>query len=155
LANLSEFLVGDQAEGSLEIESAGTVFTAPSSGTLGAIIASSTSASGSSVNVSGVGSNWEVSATLIVAGGGSGALSLSQGASVMVGALDVAAMATGNGNVSLAGAGTTLNVTGSLTLGDQAAGELSILGGAQMTIAGGMVGGNRRRQRQSRHRGRR
>jgi T5SS/PEP-CTERM-associated repeat protein len=128
-------IVGDAGTGSLSIESAGTANAA-----IGLTIANTAAASGSSVDVSGAGSDLAVTGTLIVGDAGSGALSLSQGATVTAAALDLGAAATGDGNVSLAGAGTTLDVTGNLTLGDKAAGELSILGGAQMTIGGGVVG---------------
>jgi T5SS/PEP-CTERM-associated repeat protein len=135
LSNTGEFVVGDQAVGSLSIEAGGTVTTSA-----GAVIGNTASASGSSVNLSGTGSALGVTGTMVVGAYGFGSLSLSQGASVTAGALDVAA-AGGAGAVSLAGAGTTLNITGSLILGDQSAGELSVLGGAHVTVGGGLVGG--------------
>jgi T5SS/PEP-CTERM-associated repeat protein/autotransporter passenger strand-loop-strand repeat protein len=140
LNNIGEFIVGDAGLGSLSITAGATVTTAPGTGGTGLVIANAASASGSSVDVSGAGSDLAVTGTVIVGDSGSGALSLSQGATVIAGALDVAAAATGDGNVSLSGTGTTLDVTGALTLGGAAAGELSILGGARMTVAGGVVG---------------
>ena len=138
LGDTGAFVVGDSGVSSLAVEAGGTVAAGA-----GLTIANTASASGSSVDLSGAGSNLTVTGTLIVGDGGSGALSLSRGASVTAGALDVSATATGAGNVSLAGAGTTLGVTGALTLGAAAAGELFILAGAQMTIGGGVVGSSK------------
>jgi T5SS/PEP-CTERM-associated repeat protein len=129
------FTVGDTGLGGLSIEAGGTA-EAP----FGLVVANTSGASGSAVDVSGGGSNLQVTGTLVVGDAGSGSLSLSQGASVTAGALELATGATGDGDVSLAGTSTTLDVTGALALGGQAAGELSILGGAQMTVAGGVVG---------------
>jgi T5SS/PEP-CTERM-associated repeat protein len=135
ITTTSAFLVGDTGLGGLSIEDGATAEAQD-----GLIVANTSGASGSSVEVSGAGSNLEVTGSLVVGDAGSGSLTLSDGASVTAGALDIAAATSGDGDVSLAGTGTTLNVTGALTLGGGGAGELAILGGAQMTVAGGVVG---------------
>ena len=143
LINTGRFVVGDKGTGQLSIAAGATVETSPGTdaGLAGAVIAENPGAAGSVIDVTGAGSNWQVTGTIVVGGAGSGALSLFQGSTVTAAALELGATNTGNGVVVLAGAGTTLDVTGSLTLGDQAAGELSIVGGAQMTIGtGGVVG---------------
>ena len=107
-----------------------------------ATIANTSGASGSSVNVSGAGSNWNVASSLIVGSGGFGALSLSQGATVDVGTLDEGSTSGGGGSVSLSGISTALDVTGNLTVGDTASGELTVVGGASVSAATISLGRN-------------
>lgn len=87
LNNVGRFVVGDAGLGSLSIEAGATVITAPGTGSNlpGAVIANTTAASGSVVNVSGPGSNWLVSGELNVGVAGSGALDLTGGATVTAG----------------------------------------------------------------------
>jgi T5SS/PEP-CTERM-associated repeat protein len=133
LTNTGEFLVGDTGLGSLSIESGGTVVTTPSAGQAGAIIGNTAGASGSSVNVDGAGSNWNIGGTLIVGDATAGVLDISAGASVTATALDAAAQAGGDGVISVTGTGSSLGLSGSLTVGANGAGELSILGGATVS----------------------
>ena len=135
LTNAGQFLVGDAGVGALSVLSGGTVTTSA-----GAIIANTTSASGSSINVTGPGSNLNVIGALIVGSSGSGSLSLAQGGTVTASSLDLSATASGDGVVSVTGTGSTLTLTGSLTVGDQAAGELSILSGAFVSALDVTVG---------------
>jgi T5SS/PEP-CTERM-associated repeat protein len=141
LINTGEFIVGDAAEGSLEIEAGGTGSTAPSSGTIGAIIANTSSASGSSVNVTGAGSNWQVNGALVVGGAGFGQLDIAQSGAVTAASLDVGQSASGSGEINVVGTGASLNIAGALTLGDAGTGGLSITDGAVVTI-GSLLFGN-------------
>jgi T5SS/PEP-CTERM-associated repeat protein len=142
LTNVGTFIVGDAGVGRLAIQSGGSVIT-----TLGsvssapaAVIAGSGSASGSSVGVSGAGSNWQITGSLIVGNGGQGLLNVSQGAVVTAASADLAAGVTGDGVISVAGTGSALTLTGSLTVGDQAAGELSVLNGATVSALDVTIG---------------
>ncbi|HEY2449303.1 MAG TPA: hypothetical protein VGI49_10870, partial [Mycobacterium sp.] len=141
LINTGEFIVGDAAEGSLEIEAGGTGSTAPSSGTIGAIIANTSSASGSSVNVTGAGSNWQVNGALVVGGAGFGQLDIAQSGAVTAASLDVGQSASGSGQINVVGTGASLSIAGALTLGDAGTGGLSITDGAVVTI-GSLLFGN-------------
>ncbi len=128
LSNTGRFVVGDAGLGSLSITEGGTVTTSAA-----ATIASAAGSDGSSVNVTGAGSSFQIAGALTVGNAGAGALSITAGATVTAASLDEAATATGAGVVTVAGTATALTLAGSLTVGDHAAGELSILGGATVT----------------------
>jgi autotransporter passenger strand-loop-strand repeat protein len=98
-----------------------------------AIIANTGSASGSSVDVSGVGSNLSVTGSLIVGDAGAGLLDIGPGGAVFAGVLDLGDAAGGSGVLTMEG---SLTITGSLVVGGSGAGELSILNGASVTIGG-------------------
>jgi autotransporter passenger strand-loop-strand repeat protein/T5SS/PEP-CTERM-associated repeat protein len=106
-----------------------------------ATIAAGTGASGSSVDVSGSGSEWNLTGSLVAGDAGFGSLSLSQSATVAAGGLDAGAASGGDGVISVVGTGTALNLSGDLDIGDQSSGELSILSGAVVSAVNGNVGG--------------
>ena len=103
-------------------------------------------AAGSTVNLSGAGSNWQITGALIVGDAGTGALNITSGATVTAATLDAGAQSTGAGIVTISGDNASLVTTGSLSVGDAGAGELSILNGANATIGGdldiGLAGGS-------------
>jgi T5SS/PEP-CTERM-associated repeat protein len=135
LTNTGTFIVGDAGLGSLAINSGGTVTTSAN-----ATIANTGSASSSSLNVSGAGSNWRVAGALIVGAAGFGQLSVSQAGSVAAAALTAGAAAGGSGVISVAGTGSALNLTGVLNVGGLAPGELSILNAGEVTAASVTIG---------------
>ncbi|HEY1935903.1 MAG TPA: hypothetical protein VGG99_28185, partial [Acetobacteraceae bacterium] len=141
LINAGTFVVGDGGVGSLIIQSGGLVITSPGTTGAAAVVANQASASGSSVNVTGAGSDWDITGALIVGNAGAGALNIASGGAVSAASIDTAAQSGGDGIIAVTGTGSSLTVTGSLTLGDQAAGELSILGGATVS-AGSLTIGN-------------
>jgi T5SS/PEP-CTERM-associated repeat protein/autotransporter passenger strand-loop-strand repeat protein len=128
-------MVGASSATAVEIEEDSSVFAA------GATIASDAGASGSSVNVSGPGSNWTMTGPLIIGSAGYGSLSVSQSATVIAGDLDAGAASGGDGVISVVGTGTALTLTGDLDVGDQSTGELSILSGAVVSAVNGNFGG--------------
>jgi fibronectin-binding autotransporter adhesin len=128
------FSVGGPSLGSLAIEADGTV-TAQG----GAVIANTTSASGSSISVSGTGSSLQVTGTLIDGNAGAGLLDIGPGASVSADVLELGLAAGGVGVLTMEG---SLTTTGSLVVGGAGAGELSLLSGASVTIDGDLdIGG--------------
>ena len=132
LSNTGRFVVGDAGLGSLSILAGATVTTAPGAGSSqpGAVVANTAGANGSSVNVSGAGSNWQVTGLLDVGAAGFGALNLSNGATVTAGSLDAGNIATAVGQIDLSDAGTSLTVAGAATVADDGTGVLSVLNGA-------------------------
>jgi collagen type I/II/III/V/XI/XXIV/XXVII alpha len=142
LSNIGRFVVGDAGVGSLSITAGATVITTPGGvgGLAGAVVANGTAASGSSVNVSGTGSNWQVSGLLDVGVAGSGALQVSGGATVAASSLDAANGASAVAQVSLAGAGTEMLVTNDATVADDGTGVLSILSGATFSARSLTIG---------------
>jgi T5SS/PEP-CTERM-associated repeat protein len=135
LKNVGEFLVGDAGLGSLSILSGGTALTTHSAGQAGAIIGNTSGASGSSVNVDGAGSNWQISGTLIVGNAGQGELSVAQAGSVEATAIDSGAVAGSSGDIVVNGAATQLTAIGQMTVGDAGNADLELTGGA--TISAG------------------
>jgi T5SS/PEP-CTERM-associated repeat protein len=142
LTNTGQFVVGDGGLGSLSIQAGGTVITIPGVPVLAnaAVIGNTAGAAGSSVNVSGAGSDWQVGGSLVVGNAAEGSLNISAGGSVSAAALDAAAQAGADGIISVTGTASALTLAGRLTLGDQAAGELSILGGATVSAQALTVG---------------
>ncbi len=131
LNNTGQFVVGDAGLGGLSIASGATVITNPGTGGLaGLVIGNAAGATGSTVNVSGAGSNLQVSGLLNVGVNGSGSLQLSGGATVIAGSLDAGDFAAAVGQISLSGAGTNLTVLGAATVADDGTGVLSVLNGA-------------------------
>ena len=122
-------VIGDAGLGSINISGGGTVISNLASGD-DAVIASTAGASGSSVNVSGTGSNWQISGTLLVGNAALGELSLTQGGSIGAAALDAGAQSGSSGNIVVSGPSTLLNVTGQFTVGDAGNADLALSAGA-------------------------
>ena len=135
LTDTGSIVVGDGGVGSLSIYGGGAVAIASS-----ATIANTTSASGSAIDVTGSTASLSIGSTLAVGAGGSGQLSVAQGASVTVGALSVGAVAGGGGLVSVQGTGSDVIVSGALSVGGAASGDLEIQGGALVSAASGSIG---------------
>ena len=127
LITLGSVTVGASSFSALSIDQRATLISAG-----GATIAASAAASGSSVNVTGSGSDWQVGGTLLVGNAGYGLLSISQGATVSAAVLD--AGVTAEGAVDLSGSGSALILTGDGTIADAGSGTMSILNGA--TVSG-------------------
>ena len=138
LDNAGELVVGDAATGELSIENGSTAISSPGTvaGVSGAVIANQTGAGGSSVNVTGADSDWQVGGALAVGNADSGVLAITNGASVSATTLDVGVDASGAGIVTVSGPDADLTTTGTVSVGDAGSGELSILDGANATIGG-------------------
>ena len=128
LTNTGSFTIGDAGLGALSITAGGTVTTSA-----GAIIANTASASNSSANLTGAGSNWQIAGALTVGDAGFGSLAISQGATVTGASVSEATAAGGDGVITVEGSSSALSLTGSLTVGSQGAGEVDILGGGTVT----------------------
>ncbi len=129
LSNTGTFVVGDAGLGSLAVDAGGTVTTSAN-----ATIANSTSAAGSSANVTG--GNFLVAGTLVDGNAGAGLLDIGPGGAVSALELDLGSLAGGAGVLTIDGPGASLNATNSLVVGVAGVGELSILDGASVTIGG-------------------
>ena len=142
LSNKGGFVVGDAGLGSLAILAGATVITTPGSvsGLAGLIIANTASATGSSANVSGAGSQLNVTGLLDVGVAGSGALQISGGAVVTAGSLDAANIASAVGQLSVSGAGTDLVIANDATVADDGTGVLSVLNGATFSAQSLTIG---------------
>ncbi len=142
LNNAGAFVVGNAGMGSLSVLSGGTVLTSPGTvaGPAGLVIGNLASAAGSSATVSGAGSKLQVTGLLDVGVFGSGALSLSGGATVTAGSLDAGNIATAVGQISVSGAGTKMTVTGDAVVADDGTGVLSVLDGASFSATNLTIG---------------
>jgi T5SS/PEP-CTERM-associated repeat protein len=140
LNNTGSFIVGDGGLGNLSIASGGTVVTGPGTVGYGLLVSNGTGAAGSSVNVTGAGSNLSVNGLLDVGVGGSGALQISGGATVSAGSLDVGNVAAAGGQIDLSGQGSELLVSGAATVADDGTGVMSVLNGATFAAASLTVG---------------
>ncbi len=142
LTNLGRFVIGDAGVGSLAIEAGATVVTNPGAvpGLAGAVIGNTTAASDSFADVSGSGSNWQVSGLLDIGVAGSGALNISGGGVVSATSLDTGNGAAAVGNITLSGSGTKLIVTGAATVADDGTGVLSVLNGASFSAQSLTIG---------------
>ncbi len=103
---------------------------------VGAVIANTTAADGSSVNVSGAGSAFQITGALDVGDAATGLLAVTNGATVSAATLDDGVGATGAGIVTVSGPNADLTTTGTVSVGNSGSGELSILNGANVTIGG-------------------
>ena len=128
LTNTGAFTIGDAGLGALSVTAGGTVTTSA-----GAIIANTASASNSSANLTGAGSDWQIAGALTVGDAGFGSLSVSQSATVTAASAAEATAAGGDGVITVEGSNSALALTGSLTVGSQGAGEVDILGGGTVT----------------------
>ncbi len=80
-------------------------------------------------------------AALEVGASGTGALQLSNGATIVAGSLDAGVVSGAVGQIGLTDSGTDLTVTGSATIADDGTGVLSVLNGATFTAATLTIGG--------------
>lgn len=134
LAASGAMTVGDGGLGMATVRTGGTA-------TSGALtIAAGAGASGSAVNVTGDGSNWQIAGSLIVGAAGFGQLNIDQLGSVAASSLDTGQIAGGAGGINVVGSGATLNVSGALTLGDQGTGSLNIINGGIVTVGSLIMG---------------
>ena len=141
LSNLGQLVVGGGGFGSLSIRGGGTIITSPGqvAGLAGVVVASTTSASGSLIDVSGAGSNLHVTGLLDVGDTGSGSLQISNGATVAAGSLDAGITSSAVADIALSGAGSSLLVTGAATV-DDGTGVMSVLNGATFAAASLTIG---------------
>ena len=131
LSNTGRFIVGDGGLGSLSIQSGATVTTSTT-----ATIAAQSTAGGSSVSVTGTGSNLQIAGALDIGAAATGELSVTNGATVTATTLDAGIGASGAGIVTVSGPNADLVTTGTVSVGDSGSGELAILDGASASIAG-------------------
>ena len=127
---VGNLIVGGGGLGSLAIQAEGTVVS--NAGT----IANTAGASGSSVNVTGANSDWQVNGALVVGNAATGVLAITNGATVTAATLDAGVGASGAGVVTVSDPDAKLSTTGTVSVGDAGSGELSILDGANVTIGG-------------------
>ena len=131
LSNTGRFLVGDTGLGSLAIESGATVVTTPgTAGLAGAVIAAQAGSDGSSVNVTGAGSNWQIGGALDVGNAAEGSLNITAGGSVSAGSIDTGVLAGSFGDIVVNGTASQLTATGQFTVGDSANADMAVSGGA-------------------------
>jgi T5SS/PEP-CTERM-associated repeat protein/autotransporter passenger strand-loop-strand repeat protein len=126
-------VVGGAGLGGLAIQAGGAVNAGA-----GVVIANTASADGSSVELSGAGSDLQVTGLLDVGVDGSGGLSISDGASVTAGTLDAGDIASAVANISVTGADFT--VSGSATVAGDGTGVMSVLSGASFAAADLTIG---------------
>jgi T5SS/PEP-CTERM-associated repeat protein len=104
-----------------------------------AVIASQFGAGGSSVDVTGAGSDWQISGGLVIGIDAAGALNITAGGTVSAATIELGAYqdSGGAGTLSINGDNSSLVVTGSVALGGYlSSGELSVLGAANAFIGG-------------------
>jgi fibronectin-binding autotransporter adhesin len=142
--NAGGFDVGGVGLGSLAIQSGGTVITSPGTtvGLVGADIASGTGSDGSNVSVTGNGSDWQITGSLLVGDAAAGSLAITAGGTVTADSGDIGVQSGASGNVSVIGTGSALTYAGQLTIGDNASAELSILNGATVNANNADIGLN-------------
>jgi T5SS/PEP-CTERM-associated repeat protein len=131
VAATGSVVVGSNTAGVLLIDGASHVVDGG-----GAQIAAQADASGSSVNVTGAGSDWQISGALVVGDAAFGLLNVSAGAAVSATTLEIAEQTNSGGDLTLNGTNSSVTTTGSLSAGDSSSGELSILNGASLSIGG-------------------
>ena len=137
LNNSGQLVVGDAGTGSFAVQNFATATTDPlSAGVAAAVIANQAGSDGSSVTVSGIGSDWQVGGTLQVGNAASGSLAVVAGGTVTAAAAEVGVQSGGAGNMMLSGTSSSLSLTGTMSVGMGGAGELSVLNGANLTIGG-------------------
>lgn len=127
-------LVGGGGVGTLDVINEGFV----QSGT--ATIANLASASGSSVNVDGAGSQWSVLGDLYLGSGGSGTLNVTNNGSVELGAAYLGYAASGSGAIVVDDA--ALSITDRIGVGYNGTGSLTIRNGATVDSDGAILGWN-------------
>jgi T5SS/PEP-CTERM-associated repeat protein len=142
LSNTGKFIVGDGGLGTLTVASGGTLITSPGGvgGLAGLVIAATAGAAGSSVGVTGAGSQVNVTGLLDVGVGGSGALEIDGGATVTAATLDAGNVATAIGLIGVSDPGSEMIVSGSATVADDGTGVLSVLNGATFSAQSLTIG---------------
>ncbi len=134
LSSTGLFTVGDAGLGSLSIGLGGSVSAAS------VLVANAASSSGSSADVSGAGSQLNVSGLLQVGAAAAGSMQLANGAVATLGTLDAGLSAAAVADISVSGAGTDLTVTGAATVADDGTGVLSVLNGASFSAQSLTIG---------------
>jgi T5SS/PEP-CTERM-associated repeat protein/uncharacterized repeat protein (TIGR03803 family) len=133
--------VGDAGLGNLSIRSGGTVLTVPVTGTASTAVyvGRQAGSDGSSVSVTGAGSNWQITGGLYIGTAAAGSLSVTAGGSLNAATLDLGVAVGGSGVVSVVGA-SHLVIGGHLTIGDGGSAGLSIFNGGIVTAADADLG---------------
>lgn len=124
--------VAFDADGSLVVEQGGLLTSA------GASFGVAGSNATGSVEVTGIGSQWNNEGSLALGGLGSGRLTIADGGVVTTGDTVVAGLLSPSGEVMVSGAGSAFRVEGSLAIGTN--GNVSILDGAAMTSGHADIG---------------
>lgn len=135
-ASFDDLFIGRQGQASLDIESGGVVVVASDSSSF---VGAQNSGFGE-VTVSGAGSLWSNSASLIVGVAGTGILSVSDGAVVSGGVVSLGDLAGGSGTV-VVGEGGELNSVDQLYVGRWGTGSLTIDGGEVTNGGVAAIGG--------------
>jgi collagen type I/II/III/V/XI/XXIV/XXVII alpha len=125
--------IGNTGPGALSIVAGGTVVIGG-----GLVVTNTAGSSGSSAEVSGTGSDLAVTGQLDVGVFGSGALSISTGATVTAGSLDAGNIASAVANISVTDA--LLTIANSATVADDGTGVLSVLSGATFSATNLTIG---------------
>ncbi|MCJ7993914.1 autotransporter domain-containing protein [Rhizobium cremeum] len=118
--NVSLLMVGGGGVGTLDIVNGGYVHSGS------ATIANLATASGSTVTVDGVGSEWSIDTSLVVGGSTEGHLDITNGGVVGASTAALGYASGGNGHVSVAGANSSWTVTNDLYVGLDGTGDVSI-----------------------------
>jgi T5SS/PEP-CTERM-associated repeat protein len=142
LSNIGAFIVGDSGMGALTVGGGGTLVTGPGGvgGLAGLVIGNAAGATGSSVEVTGAGSQMNVTGLLDVGISASAGLQISGGATVTAGSLDAANVASAIAQVGLTDPGSELIVSGAATVADDGTGVLSVLNGATFSAQSLTIG---------------
>jgi len=163
LSNLGRFTVGGTSYyaaqaggiGTVNITNGGVVNTALPAGYINGVsstnlngfqpagaaeIGASSGSDGSSVTVSGVGAQWNITGMLYVAEGGSGALSVNAGGTVTASNIDLAPVVGKTAVVTATGTGSAITIAGALTVGDSGNADLIISNGATVSVGTVVVG---------------
>ena len=119
--------VGGTQPGELVIDAGASLI---GTGTAGAIIGNQSGAAGSSVNVTGTGSNWQIGGALDVGNAAEGSLNITAGGSVSAGSIDTGVLAGSFGDIVVNGTASQLTATGQFTVGDSANADMAVSGGA-------------------------
>ncbi|GLR92058.1 autotransporter outer membrane beta-barrel domain-containing protein [Bradyrhizobium iriomotense] len=131
--NNGDLSIGRLGSGTLQVLSGGSVSAA------NAYVGDLASSANGSLTVSGTGSLFTTSSTLIVGNNGTGSLTIANGGQVTSGG-GAAVGNIGTGTASVDGAGSSWNVPGFFIIGEQAQGSLSITNGATVTSGFAFLG---------------
>ncbi|MCP3469532.1 autotransporter domain-containing protein [Bradyrhizobium sp. CCGUVB1N3] len=131
--NVGDISIGRAGSGTLQVLSGGSVSA------VNAYLGDLTSSAHGDLTVSGAGSSFSTSSTLIVGNAGSGSLTIANGGQVTSSG-GVGIGFNGQGTVSVDGAGSSWTSAGFFVVGEQAQGTLSITNGASVTSGFACVG---------------
>ncbi|MGJ4857694.1 autotransporter outer membrane beta-barrel domain-containing protein [Labrys sp. La1] len=136
-----ELIVGRLGTASLTVEDGGKLKSA--SATLGQLVSNTGVASNGTVKVSGAGSSWENTGTLVVGDNGKAGLTIEDGAKVTSGNTTIARFDGSDGTVTVTGTGSSLAVTGDMSVGNSGAtGVVNLTDGGLASVTGTVgVGG--------------